>query len=162
MVLLNRLSVFISSILLGVMALHMAIDALSSYFFNRPIDETIELVSRYYMIIIVYLSMAYVQSRDQHIVAEIFSDRFSVPFACLCQCLVQILFMGLGILLIWAGGDNAVRNMEINESVQTINGTLIVWPSRWIIVFSGILIVCQSCILLFQKIKNFYLLKNYR
>ncbi|MBV6273112.1 TRAP transporter small permease [Alcaligenaceae bacterium CGII-47] len=151
---LNRFMVFGSSVLLGLMALHMTADALSSYLFDYPIDGTIELVSRYYMIAIVYLSMAYVQSRDQHIVAEIFSDGFSARFSCLCQCLTQLLFIGFGVLLVWRGSIDAVRNTMISESTQTITGTLMVWPSRWIVVASGIMIVLQSGLMLLNEVRR--------
>ena len=154
MAIMNRASVFFSSILLSLMALHMTVDALSSYLFDYPIDGTIELVSRYYMVAIVYFSMSYVQSRDQHIVAELFSDGFSARWSFFSKCLTQVLFIGFGVLLTWHGGVDAVRNTMINESVQTIQGTLIVWPSRWIVVLSGLLIICQSGLMLGNAIQR--------
>ena len=60
------------------MAVHVIADVSARYLFNQPLPGTIEIVSLYYMVAVIYLPVAYVQSRRQHIVVTQFTD-FQLP-----------------------------------------------------------------------------------
>ena len=56
-----------------LLMLHITADVAGKYFFNRPIIGTLEIVSRYYMVAVVFLPLAYVQIRRQHLTVEMFT-----------------------------------------------------------------------------------------
>ena len=64
----------LGAIIIGLMAVHVIVDVLARYSFNQPLPGTIEIVSLYYMVAVIFLPVAYVQMRRQHIVVTQFTD----------------------------------------------------------------------------------------
>lgn len=126
----SRLFEHLSSLFLLLMMLHVTADVFMKYFFNAPIEATIETVTYYYMIGIVFLPLAAVELRSEHIVVDLFVKRFSpriqlvfYGFACLCGMLY------FGILTRQTFLD-ALRATAGRETVMA-NFLFYVWPSRW-------------------------------
>src|SRR5262245_52536378 len=57
-----------------LMMMHVTVDVFSRYLFNRPLDGTTEIVAVIYMVVIAYAPWAWIQVRENHIVAGIFQD----------------------------------------------------------------------------------------
>lgn len=144
----NYYIMIIGSLLLSLMVIHTTFDVAMTYIAGLPVEGTVEIVSRYYMVAVVFLPLAFVQATDKHIVAELLSDRLSKRMQLACQCFSWILMTILGVALAWQCGIEAMRMTAINEQIQTSNYFLPTWPSRWIPVFSGALIAVQAVALL--------------
>jgi TRAP-type C4-dicarboxylate transport system permease small subunit len=114
-----------------LMALHVSLDVICKYAFNRPIVGTIETVSSYYMIALVFLPLAEVTRRGQHIQVEVFTQW--LPPRPLAACVtaslaVSAMFAGL---MAWRGVVEAVRMTAVREAWETALWDMEVWPARW-------------------------------
>ena len=69
----THLLTFSGGVLVMAMMLHIVADVLSKWLFNFPLDGTLEIVSHYYMVGLIFLPLAFVQQKGSHIVAEIFT-----------------------------------------------------------------------------------------
>jgi len=144
----NHSIMIIGSLLLGLMVIHTTFDVAMTYIAGLPVEGTVEIVSRYYMVAVVFLPLAFVTATDKHIVAELLSDRLTKRMQLACQCLAWILMAAFGAALAWQCGLEAMRMTAINEQFQTSTYFIPTWPSRWIPVFSGVLIAVQALALL--------------
>jgi len=148
----NYCIMLVGSLLLGLMVVHTTLDVIMSYAARQPVEGTVEIVSRYYMVAVVFLPLAFIQAADKHIVAELLSERFSERMQLLCQCLTWVLMGAFGAALAWQSSLEAMRMTAINEQFQTSTYFIPTWPSRWIPVFSGALIVAQALVSLAKDI----------
>src|SRR5690606_40657440 len=66
---------------LGVIAmlLHVTADVISRQLFQRPVPATVEIVSRYYMVLISFLPLAWTERRNEMITVDILSGLFRGP-----------------------------------------------------------------------------------
>lgn len=152
----NHYIMIIGSLLLGLMVVHTTFDVAMTYIAGLPVEGTVEIVSRYYMVAVVFLPLAFVEATDKHIVAELLSDRLSKRMQLACQCFSWILMTAFGVVLAWQCGIEAMRMTAINEQFQTSAYFLPTWPSRWIPVFSGALIAVQAIALLAADITRLW------
>lgn len=126
----SRLFMFISSIFLVLMMLHVTADVLMKYFFNSPIEGTFETVTYYYMISIVFLPLAMVELRSEHIYVDLFVRRFSnttQQWIYMFACLVGIIYFSI---LSYQTFIDALKATAERETVMS-NYLFYVWPSRW-------------------------------
>ncbi len=67
----------IGGVVIILLMLHITADVAGKYFFNTPIIGTLEIVSRYYMVAVVFLPLAFVQIRRQHLTVEMFTMKIT-------------------------------------------------------------------------------------
>jgi TRAP-type C4-dicarboxylate transport system permease small subunit len=151
----NQLSIIVSGLLLGAMAFHIIADVSFRYFAGRPLDGTTEIVSRYYMVSMVFLPLAYLQSKDGHIVAELLSNVVPSRGIPLLNSFIAILMGTFAVLLAWRCGVEAMRATAISEQIQTAFYFLPTWPARWIPSVAGVLVLIQSITDLAGNIERF-------
>lgn len=156
----NHVIMIIGSILLGLMVLHTTFDVAMTYLANHPVEGTVEIVSRYYMVAIVFLPLAFIQAADKHIVAELFSEKMSGRQRQLCQCVTWVLMAAFGLALAWQCGQEAMRMTAINEQFQTSTYFLPTWPSRWIPVLAGVLIFVQAIVSLCTDVTRLFSMRK--
>jgi TRAP-type C4-dicarboxylate transport system permease small subunit len=125
----------LGAVVIGLMAVHVMADVSSRYLFNSPLPGTIEVVSLYYMVAIIYLPLAYVQSRRQHIVVLQFTDWLPERGRQLLDAMVGVLATAVLFVLAWRGTMEAIRATAVGQ--QSIAGThaITVWPARWFVLF---------------------------
>jgi TRAP-type C4-dicarboxylate transport system permease small subunit len=125
----------VGAIVIALMAVHVMADVSSRYLFNAPLPGTIEVVSLYYMVAVIYLPLAYVQSRRQHIVVVQFTDWLPERARRFIDAMVGLLGTAVLFLLTWRGTMEAIRATEVGQ--QSIAGTYAItsWPPRWFVPF---------------------------
>lgn len=69
-----RLITFVGMISVVLMMMQITIDVVGKLFFNSPLPATISLVSNYYMVIVAFLPLALVETRDEHITVEVVTE----------------------------------------------------------------------------------------
>lgn len=114
-----------------LMMLHVSLDVISKYAFNRPIVGTLETVSAYYMVAVLFLPLAEVTRRGQHIRVEVFTGWLSPRPLAACTALGLALCAAYAGLMAWRGGVEAVRMTAIGEAWETALRDMEVWPARW-------------------------------
>ena len=135
-----------------VMMLHVVADVIGKQFFNTPIWGTLETVSGYYMVIVVFLPLAYVARTEGHIIVELFTR--NLPPRKLARLdgaigIVTLLFMGL---FTWLTGLEAVTRTIQGEVWDIADGNMIIWPSRWVLPIGAAI---MTAYVLIRVIKDF-------
>ncbi len=127
---LARCLLAVGCVFLGLMMLHVAADVGMRFVFNRPIVGTLETVSYYYMIFAVFLPLAYVERRHEHIKVDLFTQ-FMPNWL---QVLLYAVACGVGIvffsMLAYQSYLDAVRATTRAETIMA-NFLFYVWPARW-------------------------------
>lgn len=115
---------------LALMMLHVTLDVSLRYLFNAPVIGTLETVSYYYMIIAVFLPLAYIERQGEHIRVDLFVQflpRWLQLALYLLACLLGLIFFGL---LTYQSFLDALRSTERLETIMS-NFLFYIWPSRW-------------------------------
>lgn len=121
---------FLTGIFLILMMLHVTLDVAAKYFFNAPIIGTLETVSYYYMVSVVFLPLAMIELRNEHVSVDLLFQKFSARV----QVIVYLFGSALGLIyfgmLTWQTLLDALKATEQHETVMA-NFLFYVWPSRW-------------------------------
>ena len=128
--LISRTFMGVAGLFLVLMVGHVSLDVALKYLFNSPITGTVETVTYIYMVSIVFLPLALVELRSEHIYVDLFIRRLSprrqmwiYVFACLCG---MVYFGGMTYQTFL----DAVRSTAQKETVMS-NYLFYVWPARW-------------------------------
>jgi len=127
------LLVRLGCVLVGLMALHVVLDITGRYVFNAPLPGTVEFVSHYYMVGVIFWPLAYVQSRRGHFVAEVFTERMPPLVVRGIDAVCTLVTALLLAFLTWRTAAYALEFTQARESVQTAYFTIATWPSRWFV-----------------------------
>ncbi len=116
-----------------LLPLHVTVDVIFREVLGTPILGTIEIASYYYMIAIFALPLAFVQEKDEHLVADVLESIMSKKFVGLTVSvgyLCTVIFVYLLFQQTALGAWTATGN---GEHVELVFTNLYTWPSRWII-----------------------------
>lgn len=149
MVAIERLLGLIASALMLVrglalvaMMVHVTVDVVGKYFFNAPVPVTLEMVSNYYMVAVVFLPLGAVERAGGNIHVEL----VYAALPRLGRRLLDVLAYGLGAVFFWmltsATWRVAVRKFEVGEFIMG-SYSVIIWPSRFLVPVGAALITAM-------------------
>ena len=130
---LTNILVMVSGVAISLMAIHIVVDITGRYLLRAPLPGTVEFVSRYYMVVLVFLPLALVQRRDGHFVAGLFTDNLPPRIKHKLIAVTQLTMAAVALLLAWRGvaaAEHATRN---GEQVQAAEFVIMAWPGRWLV-----------------------------
>jgi TRAP-type C4-dicarboxylate transport system permease small subunit len=130
---LTNILVMVSGVVISLMAVHIVVDIAGRYLLRAPLPGTVEFVSRYYMVVLVFLPLALVQRRDGHFVAGLFTDNLPTGIKQRLIAVTQVTMAAVALLLAWRGitaAEHATRN---GEQVQAAEFVIMTWPGRWLV-----------------------------
>ena len=113
-----------------LMMLHITLDVAVRYFLNGQIVGTLEWVSFYYMVALVFLAFGYVEFRNENIRVDLFAQMMpkSVQLGLyIFACVLGLIFFGM---LSWQSFFDALRATQREEEAMS-NIRFLIWPSRW-------------------------------
>ncbi|MFD1697361.1 TRAP transporter small permease subunit [Roseibium aestuarii] len=117
--------------LFGVLMMaHITVDVVVRFFFGGQLIGTLEIVSFYYMVIIVFLCLGFVELRGEHIRVDLFAQMMpkAIQLALyVFACLLGLIFFGL---LFWQSTRDAISSTGRAEEAMS-NFTFYIWPARW-------------------------------
>ncbi|WP_328716276.1 TRAP transporter small permease [Halomonas elongata] len=126
----NHATLILGALFLILMALHVTLDVALRYFVGRSFPGTLEIVSFYYMVALVFLPLAYTERMGEHINVDVLVGRFPPSVQ-----LALYLFAGtLGVIYFaMLGYQGYLDALEATASQETAmaNFTFYLWPSRW-------------------------------
>ena len=129
---LTRALTWIGGAALVLMMIHVVADVTLKYLFNKPVPGTAEIVAAYYMIGVVFLPLAWIETHNRPIVVELFYDRmppWAKPPLDALGTAASLTFYGF---LFWQSVKIALESYERGEYVDGMwRG--VVWPSRFLI-----------------------------
>ena len=126
----STLLVWIAGAALILMMLHIAAEVIARYVFNAPLNGTVEIVSTYYMVAVVFLPLALIEKRNGHIVVELVSQHFPARVQEIQIALVALasaLYFGA---FAWQTWGDALQKFGVRE-VTLGNVPVTVWPTRF-------------------------------
>ena len=148
----SRLLNVVCGFFLCVMAVHVVADVSSRYLFNTPLTGTIEIVSNYYMVIVIFLPLPYITHRRAHFSAEVFTDLAPPQVFRLVLLFADLLTAVLAAFATWQSYVTAVDKTLGGEAIETTLFIVLQWPARWLLVIGFCLMCIASIILLFNDL----------
>src|SRR5690625_1313691 len=156
--LLNKLDDILSSvsaITLFIMMMWVSLDVLFRTLFNQPIPGTIEITGEYMMVIIVYLSLSYVQKNKSHVSVDIFIDKMGKVLGVYVSALCNLIGSFILSFICYFNYLGAIDFMNRNvQSTSTLKYPLA--PALWIISIGTFLIAFRLLVELVVMIWNLY------
>jgi len=122
---------FLASVVMLLMVLHIVADVVLRQFFNSPLPGTIEIVSNWYMVALAFLPLAYVQLHREHLMVEVFTRDVSPRVLRRIDLVVQIACIALLALYIAQVANAALAKTELREALEGTWFDIPVWPTRW-------------------------------
>ena len=113
-----------------LMMLHINLDVAMRYIFSAPFANTIEIVSTYYIVAIVFLPFALVEWTNANIVVELLAQHLPRRLAELLIAAMGIVSAAYFACLTWTSWHDAVGKYEVGE-VALGNSQITVWPTRF-------------------------------
>jgi TRAP-type C4-dicarboxylate transport system permease small subunit len=125
-----NLLTFIAGLSLLLMMSQTVIDILMNHFMGAPIEGNLEIISVYHMVLVVFLPLAYVELRHEHINADLFVrllPRRAQRGIYVLGCVISCCFFGV---LGWQTLLDAINSYQISEVIM---GSIYVevWPSKF-------------------------------
>lgn len=113
-----------------LMMLHINLDVAMRYIFSAPFANTIEIVSTYYIVAIVFLPLAAVERTNANIVVEFLAQYLPKRKAELLIAVVAILSALYFAAFAWRTGIDAMHKYSVGE-IALGNSQITVWPTRF-------------------------------
>ena len=120
----------VAGVILIVMMLHITADVAFRYMFNAPLRETVQIVSTYYIVAIVFLPLALVEKLNAHIVVELVTQRFSPRAQELLIAVVALASSAYFGAFAWRTGQDAIQKYHVGEVILGTSA-ITVWPTRF-------------------------------
>ncbi|WP_238366879.1 TRAP transporter small permease [Mesobacterium pallidum] len=118
------------------MLIHIIVDVAARHLFNIAVQGTLEIVSFYYMVGLVYLAIPLVQARNDHIFVELFTVTAPPKRQDLMDAVIRVFSAILLLFFAWVASDEALHQTAIRAVVEAGTDTMPVWPTRWLIPLS--------------------------
>ena len=133
------------------MMVHVMAEVTLRYFFNASIPGTEELVSGYYMVMVVFLPLGYVQLERGHVIIELFTLKASARTKAWMDGFVYVVCSGALAIYAYAGYHKAIEMTQKGEFwIGIVDVT--VWPARWMMPIG---IAVMGLIMILQAIREF-------
>lgn len=144
--------VVVGSISLAIMMLHISADVASRLLLDVPIVGTLEYVSFFYMVAVVFLPLGRVQEERGHVIVEVISNLFPARVNLWVDRGAQLFSLAYVAFIGWWGWQEAVRSFTHNEVVTIIQTDLPMWPSRLLVPLG---LAGMSIVILVQLVRSF-------
>lgn len=142
---------FLAGVSLVLMMIQTSLDVILNNVINRPIEGNLEVISVYHMVIIVFLPLALVELRHEHICSDLLVQTFSKKgqrIAYLIGSLVTLTFISI---LFWQTWLDALQSFEINEVIM---GSIYipVWPAKFALPLGFLCFLCVIVLNILQAL----------
>jgi TRAP-type C4-dicarboxylate transport system permease small subunit len=121
---------FISGIALLLMMVQTVVDILMKNFLGRPIEGNLEIMSVYHMVAIVFLPLAIVELKHEHITVDLLVRLFPAWLRRITDTLgylVAAIFFGILAYQTWL---DAMKAFRIDEILMT-SILITIWPAKF-------------------------------
>lgn len=138
---LTRAALLLAGLGVLLMMLLIVVDVLAKYLLNSPIPGVLELVAFYFMIMVVFLPLAYAQQSRQHLFIDLFTRSLAPRTTASLDAvagIISLVYLGL-----FAGATfrQALYMTAINHSAEILTFDLILWPTLWVLPASILLMM---------------------
>lgn len=129
----SSLLMIAGSVGMAAMMLHICIDVFSRFLFGAHIVGTLEYVTYFYMVVVVFLPLGRVQEERGHVfvevISQLFTQRANVWIDRFAQCFTFVYTAFIGY---W-GWQETMRSFTRIEVVTILQSDLPLWPTRLLV-----------------------------
>ncbi|RAI02208.1 TRAP transporter small permease [Acuticoccus sediminis] len=115
---------------LFLMMLQTVADVLASNLFNRPIAGNLEIISVYHMVFVVFLPLAFVEHKHEHISVDLLYRALPVRLRQVVLVLGYLVSAVFFAILTYQTWNDAVRSFNIGEMMMGAVYVTI-WPAKF-------------------------------
>jgi len=126
----SNITMVVSCLFILLMAIHITLDVLLRHVLGTSFQSTLEIVSYYYMVCAIFLSLSFVEKKHEHICVDVLIERFPKGLkypTYMFGCLLGVIYFAM---LGYQGLLDALR-ATYNMETAMANYTFYIWPSRW-------------------------------
>ena len=125
--------IWIAGLAAFLMMAQVCIDVLARFVLGRQIEATIEIVSAYYMVALVFLPLAYVERSNGHIAADVVVQLLPACTQFMLRRLVDAIVLIAMSVLCYCTLVEAVNQTVEGELWRSGETFLPIWLSRWLL-----------------------------
>ena len=122
----------VASIALMLMMVHVSADVVGKFVFSQPIPMTLEMVSNYYMVAVVFLPFAAVERMNGNIHVELIYTHLPRVIRRVLDLVSYVLFAGLLYLLTTSTWNVAIKKFNVGEFIMG-SYAVPIWPTRFLL-----------------------------
>ncbi len=122
----------IGGIALVLMMVQTVADVVADQFFTRPIPGNLEVISVYHMVLVVFLPLAYIERRHEHIQVDLLYQLMPRMLQRITLVLGYLLSAGFFGILTWRTWGDAIKSLAKNEMLMG-NVYVIIWPAKFVL-----------------------------
>lgn len=118
----------------GLLALlvHVSAEVLARNVLGRPIPATNQVVSHYYMVLIAFLPLAWVERQGAMISVELTEGFLSPRMKRASDVLVALIAVVIYAALAWVTWGDAVKAWRVGSFVDVLGRRLPIWPTYFL------------------------------
>lgn len=144
----NQIITLVGGAAISLMMIQVTLDIFFRFVLNKPLPGTITIVAHYYMIIAIFLPLAYVEQTKSSICIELISSRFSDKFNRFLSIFINLFISITAYLIAYVSFGVALKNYHSKTSVMQGDYTIATWPSYFIL-FLGVFLLGTYCLVRF-------------
>jgi len=129
---LSALMMIVGGIALMLMMVNVTADVIGKFVFSAPVPVTLEMVSNYYMVAVVFLPLAAVERMNGNIHVELIYTHLPRVIKRLLDLVTHVLFAGLLYLLTTSTWVVAMKKYNVGEFIMG-SYPIAIWPTRFIV-----------------------------
>lgn len=145
---LNPIITLIGGAAVVLMMVQVSLDVFFRFVLNTPLPGTITIVAHYYMIIAIFLPLAYVEQTKKSISIELISGYFPPALNRFLTTFNHLFIAVTSYLIAYASFSVAIKNFHSKSSVMQGDYTIPTWPSYFIL-FLGVFLLGTYCFINF-------------
>jgi TRAP-type C4-dicarboxylate transport system permease small subunit len=147
-----RLSFFVGGVAIILMMLHIAGEVIARSFFNSGLPGTLAITSEWYMIIIVYMPLALLMLRDQHISVDLLTHNMSAKAQHWLRAVTG--FGALIFLYYWADASLNLALKKTKRMSFLDSGLLQIptWPVYWLCFAAVVLLGLATAVVIVRAV----------
>ena len=122
----------IGSIGLLMLLVHVAAEVVARNLVGRPIPATNQIVSHYYMVLIAFLPLAWVEHSRAMISVELFEAMLPAALRRVSDFLVALIALVIYAAITWVTWGDFVKNFNVGSFVDVLGWKLPIWPTYFL------------------------------
>ncbi|MCZ4354008.1 TRAP transporter small permease subunit [Roseovarius aestuarii] len=122
----------VGGIALVLMMVQTVADVVADQIFARPIPGNLEVISVYHMVLVVFLPLAFVETRHEHIQVDLVYQLMPRLLQRITLVVGYLLGAGFFAILSWRTLGDALRALAKNEMLMG-NVYVIIWPAKFVL-----------------------------
>lgn len=129
---LSRMLVFIASIGVVLMMIHVCADIIARTLTGASLPATVEIVSYYYMVLVAFLPLAWVEWKGGMVTVELIEFVLSPRLRRISDASVALIACAIYCVLTYATWATAMKNFDTGTFVIALQAKIITWPGYFL------------------------------